>query len=251
MVKLSAVLITYNEASVIERTLRALQWCDEIVVVDSGSTDDTVLQCEQCGCRVVYRPFDGYGPQKRFAVAQAQHDWILSIDADEVVTDDLRKEIQQWLAKEPIYQGFLLPRSLVFMDKRLRFGGQYKAPILRLFHRQYGHFNANQVHESIELNGKTRTLQNQLLHYSYASTEAYFERFNAYTSAGARELHAKGKKSNKLHIFLRFPASFFSIYILKGCVFDGYPGFVWALFSALYPVVKYVKLRELRAREAQ
>lgn len=245
MIKISVVLITLNEEKVIERTLQALQWCNEIVVVDSGSTDRTVAICQQYGCQVFYRKFDGYGPQKRFAVTKASHDWVLSMDADEIIPDELRNEIQSHLRTEPPVQGFLLPRSLVFMNKLLRFGGQYKSPVLRLFNHRFGNFNENRVHEGIELNGKTLTLKNHMLHYSYDSIKDYFDRFNVYTSAGATELYKRRKRSSKFHIFIRFPASFFSIYFLKGCVFDGYPGFVWSLFSAFYPVVKYIKLREL------
>ncbi|MBC7923283.1 MAG: glycosyltransferase family 2 protein, partial [Ferruginibacter sp.] len=171
--------------------------------------------------------------------------------ADEVIVDELREEIQQYFRIEPTVKGFLLPRSLVFLGKLLRFGGQYKSPVLRLFNRRYGNFNDNRVHEGIELEGKTITLKNHMLHYSYESIKEYLDRFNAYTSAGAAELHERGKKSAKIHIFVRLPIRFFGIYLFKGSILDGYQGFLWALFSAFYPVVKYAKLQEMYDQEKE
>jgi glycosyltransferase involved in cell wall biosynthesis len=252
MTNISAVMITLNEGKAIERTLQALEWCDEIVVVDSGSTDQTQEICERYGCKFIYRKFDGYGTQKHFAVAQASNDWVLSIDADEVVTPELRQEITALFASGcPHEKGFNVPISLVFMGKLLRFGDVYKIPHLRLFNKKHGQFNANTVHEGIELAGKIGNLRHHMLHYSYESTSDYFTKFNAYTSAGAHELLKKGKKGGKLQVWTRLPITFFKGYFFKGGVLDGYPGFVWALFSAFYPVVKYIKMNELHEKKLQ
>jgi len=244
MHKLSAVIITYNEEACIGRTLAALDFCDEIVVVDSGSTDTTVSICQQCKCTILTRSFDGYGTQKQFAVSKASYDWILAVDADEVVTDSLKQEIIKALTKETDVQGYFIPISLVFLGKLLRFGGEYKKPHLRLFNRQAGTFTKNTVHEGVHIEGKTQTLKNHILHYSYKNISDYILKFNAYTSAAAKALKESGRKTSPFSIVLRFPLTFFKIYFVKGCLFDGYQGFIWSLLSSLYPVVKYAKLLE-------
>ena len=242
---ISAVIIAYNEAHIIAHCLKALQWCDEIVVVDSGSQDDTVAICESLGAQVVYKKFEGFGAQKRFAVAQARHDWILSIDADEVLSEALIEEIQAIFRQGNIsVQGFQLRRTLVFMNRPIR--SEYGKPYLRLFDRRVGNFDEAKVHEQVVLPGKSQTLKNHFWHYSYTSIQAYFERFNKYTSMAAEELLARGKGKSRLMIVLRLPFSFLKIYFLEGCFLSGFPGFVWALFSAFYPVVKYVKVIDLK-----
>jgi glycosyltransferase involved in cell wall biosynthesis len=246
MIKISAVIITFNEAHSIERTLKSLDFCDEIVVADSNSTDATVAVCEKYNCRVFTRPFDGYGPYKQFAVSKASNDWVLAIDADEVVTEELKKEIVSiFMSGLPNITGFRIPSTLIFLNKRLRFGGEYRKKNLRLFNRNAGTFTDEKVHEKVCVSGKTITLKNQFLHYSYDSIHDYFEKFNKYTSAAAQSLFIKKKKVSAFSVIARFPLTFIKIYIIKGCFLDGYAGFVWSLLSSLYPVVKYAKLHEL------
>jgi glycosyltransferase involved in cell wall biosynthesis len=248
MVNLSAVIITFNEEARIEATLRALDFCDEIVVVDSGSTDQTVSLCKRLKCRIFTRPFDGYGAQKEFAVSKASNDWVLSVDADEVVAGELKQEIVSVFSRDLHgVTGFYVPISLVFLGKPLRFGGEYKKKHLRLFNRRAGTFTKDPLHEHAEIAGKKASFNNHILHYSYDDIRDYFEKFNAYTSAAADSLFQKKRKTSPLAIALRFPIVFFKIYILKGCLFDGYHGFLWSLLSSLYPVVKFSKLLEKQA----
>lgn len=247
MIKISAVIITHNVGDTIGRTLGSLDFCDEIVVADSGSTDATLSLCEKYKCRVFNRPFDGFGPYKRFAVSVAGNDWVFSIDADEVVSEELKQEIVSlFSAGSPAAQGYYIPRSLVFLGRLLRFGGEYKKKQLRLFNRNAGTFDDEKVHEKVCLPGKTGSLKGQLLHYSYGSISDYFEKFNKYTTAAAQSLLEKEKTVSALGAIARFPLTFIKIYLIKGCFLDGYAGFVWALFSAMYPFVKYVKLLERR-----
>ena len=247
MTPVSAVLITLNEEKIIEKTLKALDWCDEIVVVDSGSTDSTLEICRRYRCKVFHRDFDGYGPQKRFAIAQASNEWIFALDADEVLSAELRQElIDLFSGATPTVQGFYIPRSLIFLGRLMRFGGEYKKPILRLFSRKAGNYNDKILHEGIELTGQTQHLKHQLLHYSYASLSQYLQKFDRYSSAGAMEAFTKNKRYSKAYIMLRFPLEFFKLYILKLFILDGYQGFLWALMSSIYPVIKYAKLRELQ-----
>ena len=245
-VKISAVLITLNEAQIIERTLDAISWCDEVLIVDSGSTDHTTELCKKKGCRVLYHPFQGYGEQKRYAVSQATHDWILAIDADEVVTVELQKEIVDALRDSGSnHVGFYILRTLVFLGREFTHGSECKRPVLRLFDRKHGNFSAAPVHEGVELRGSAGTLRGTLLHYSYRDVAHYLAKFNTYTSLGAKQLHERGKRTHKITILLRLPIRFLQYYLLKGNCLNGFPGLVWSLLSAFYPMVKYLKLYEL------
>jgi glycosyltransferase involved in cell wall biosynthesis len=245
MVKISAVIIAYNEERRISATLRALDFCDEIVVVDSGSTDATVSICKQFNCRVFTRAFDGYGTQKEFAVSKASNDWVLAVDADEIVSDALRREIISTFSTMPVsVVGYYVPISLVFLGRILRFGGEYKKPHLRLFNRTAGTFTRDNVHEHAEIHGKKARLKNHILHISYESIGDYLEKFNGYTSIAADKLFQSGRSFAKLNVFVRFPLTFFKIYFVRGCILDGYQGLVWSLFSSLYHVVKFAKLLE-------
>lgn len=242
----SAVLITLNAANTLEITLKALQWCNEIVIVDSGSTDGTLSIAEKYHCKIFHRDFSGYGTQKRFAVECAKNDWVLNVDADEVLSNELIAEIQQKLQNPDLQEvAFTIPISLIFMNKKIRFGGEYGARHLRLFNRKFGNFNTNQVHEDVEVKGKIGKLSQHIWHYSYVSIEEYFQKFNRYTTLGALEAAKKGKKPAKWLIMMRLPINFFHRYILQGLILDGFPGFVWALLSSFYPVVKYIKLIEM------
>jgi glycosyltransferase involved in cell wall biosynthesis len=247
MPKISAVIIAKNEEHSIGRTLASLDFCDEVIVVDSGSMDSTLSICEKFNCKVFTRAFDGYGPQKQFAVSKANNDWVLSIDADEVVSDGLKKEIVNLFASAtPDAHGYFIPISLVFLGRLMRFGGEYKNAKLRLFNKTVGTFSASTVHEHVIITGKTASLKNNFLHYSYKSLHEYIDKFNHYTTAAAISMNEKGKKISVIDIALRLPLTFFKIYVLKGAILEGYPGLMWALLSGLYPLIKYAKLRELQ-----
>jgi glycosyltransferase involved in cell wall biosynthesis len=241
----SAVLITRDAERLLGEVLAALAWCEEILVVDSGSRDRTLEIAAGAGARVLSHDFEGYGPQKAWAVTQAKHDWVLVVDADEIVTPELRREIEQRLERDAgAFAGYEIPISLVFLGRLMRHGAEYKMRHLRLYDRRRGNYNQNRVHERVELAGPVAPLGEHILHDSYGSIEEYFEKFNHYTTAGARDLHSRGKTAGVATVVLRFPTTFIRQYFLRGHVLNGYPGFVWSLFSAFYPVVKYVKLRE-------
>jgi glycosyltransferase involved in cell wall biosynthesis len=246
---LTAVIITLNEADRLQKCLPPLSFCQEIIVVDSGSTDGTQAFAEKLGARVVHRDFDGFGPQKAFAVAQAKNDWVLCLDADEYLDTELAAAIQLLFSQGmPTSIGYRLRRRFFFLGKELKRGGETAKGYIRLFNRTYGTYNQAQVHEQVELDGKTHTLPGFLLHESYRDLHDYLNRFNKYTTQAAEELFAKGKKASWVQIYLRFPINFFRLLFLKGLVLDGYPGWIWAFLSSVYPVVKYAKLRELWAK---
>jgi glycosyltransferase involved in cell wall biosynthesis len=252
MPQLSVVIITLNEETNILRTLESVKpFADEIVVVDSMSADRTVGLCREFGCKVFQREFDGYGTQKQFAVDHASNDWIFSIDADEVVTEELQKEILAMFSDKTspgfsglIYPAYRIPRSLYFMGRILRHSGVGKEFLLRLFDRTKGGFTNVAVHEEIKVKGSAGTLHGSLIHYSYRSISHHLEKINTYTSLAAAENHQRGKSFSKCWTVLKFPISFFSFYMIKGGFLDGYPGFMWSFLAAVYGSLKIAKTIE-------
>ena len=243
MPKISCAIITYNEEENIGKCLQAVRWCDEIIIVDSDSTDKTLEICKEFNCIINYKKFDGYGEQKRYAVSLAKNNWILNVDADEIVTDELRREIQDEFKKDKIdVNGFYLPRSLNFLGRKFKYGKESKEYYLRLFNKKYGNFNETKVHEKVSVEGNTKKLKGELLHFSYSSVHQYFEKFNHYTTNAAKELFEKGKKRNLLLTTLGFPLYFTKNFFINRNFLNGIQGFFWALFSSWYPVVKYAKL---------
>src|SRR5579871_6661199 len=173
-IKISVVIITYNESRIIRRTFSRLWWCDEIIIVDSHSTDDTAAICRELGCRVFLKPFEGYGAQKQFAVSMAKNDWVLNLDADEVLSDKLIFEIGQEFLMEPNYSGFEIPMNLVFLGKEFRYGRESGRCFLRLFRKSKGMFNDAKVHERVEIKGPVCRLRNPLHHFSYDDLEHWY-----------------------------------------------------------------------------
>ncbi len=266
MAKLSVVIIASNEERNILRCLESVKpVADEIVVVDSMSADQTASLCKEFGCRVFQREFDGYGPQKQFAVDKASNDWVLSIDADEVVSEELKDELQgmfenfsnkmSGLTGNTITQshnhsvsipsGYNIPFSLHFMGKLLRYGGVGNEVHLRLFDRTKGRFTLVPVHEGIEVTGKVGILRGRIIHYSYRDISHHLGKINTYTSQAAEGYRKQGRSFPKFWVALKFPSSFISFYLIKRGFLDGYPGFMWSFLAAVYATLKVAKTIEV------
>lgn len=245
----SAVIITMNEAATIERCVRALSWCDEIIVVDSGSTDATVETCRRLGCRVEHHPFAGFGAQKRHAVSLASHRWVLNIDADEVVSVALAEEIRAVLA-DPTDAGYRLPRRFHFLGRRFGRGrGSCDHPI-RLFRRDMAGYSDDAVHESVKVNGTIGTITHEMEHHSYVSLSQYVQKFDRYTSLAAQDLQRRGIHRSIVATFLTIPLYFLKHYVVSGHWMNGIHGLVWSVFSSWYPFVKVAKSRLERPSDA-
>lgn len=245
--KVSAVIITYNEAGIIGQTLSKLEWCDEVIVVDSGSTDATLEICKTYGCTVYFKAFNGFGEQKKFGVTKTKNDWVLFIDADELLSEPLIDEIHFELNKKEIkFAGFEMTLNLVFMNKVFKYGRETNCNRIRLFNKNSGNWNDSVVHEKITLNGPVRRLENKILHYSYTSYSQFLKKIDLYSSLSAKKMLSK-KHKNKAIIALSLPFNFFKYYLIDRNFLNGYQGFAWSVLNSIYHFVKYLKVEELRS----
>jgi glycosyltransferase involved in cell wall biosynthesis len=239
------VIITRNESKKIRRTLSKLYWCDEIIIVDSDSTDDTVAICEEFGCRIFSKTFEGFGTQKKYAVSKAANDWVLCIDADEVLSDELITEIRTELGTNVSFAAYELPMNLVFLDKEFRYGKESRRYFVRLFDRWKGGFNEGLVHEKIEVKGKTGRLQNKILHYSYDDITHWHEKSGHYTTLGAKGTVNRGRTRSVFAVVSALPLYFIRYYVVNLNFLNGLQGFYWSAFGSYSHFMKYVKIREL------
>ena len=255
MPHLSVVIITHNEELNILRCLESVkQVADEIVVVDSMSADRTAQICREYGCKVFSREFEGYGLQKQFAVDQASGDWVLSVDADEVLSVELQQEIKRMFHDTPdtgpgiLYPAYQIPFSLLYLGKILKHGGVGNDVHLRLFNRTRGRFTTVPVHEGVEVQGPVGTLKGRIIHYSYSDLSHHLEKINIYTSQAAEGYREKGSSFSKTWVALKFPSSFISFYFIKLGFLDGYAGFMWSFLAAVYSTLKVAKTIELNQK---
>jgi glycosyltransferase involved in cell wall biosynthesis len=248
MQKLTTVIITNNEEGNILQCIRSVKdLADEILVVDSFSADRTTEICQAEGCRVLHHAFEGYGQQKQYGVEQAVNDWILSLDADEIVTPELKQEIRSLLEKDEVpFCGYEIPFSLFYMGRVLNHSGTRNEFHLRLFDRRRGRFTLVNVHEGVELDCPEGFLKGRILHYSFRSLHHHLQKLNTYTTQAAEGYVTKGRKYSKVWVAFKFPLSFFLTYIVKLGFLDGYPGFLYSWFAALYSTLKIAKTIELQ-----
>ncbi|GAB3520458.1 glycosyltransferase family 2 protein [Emticicia fontis] len=244
-IPLSIITLTLNNTRTLDGVLKSVaDWADELLVLDCGSTDETEAIARKYEANFLYRKFDSFGKQKAYAVSKAKHDWVFIVDSDEVVSEELREEILDAF-QSPNYEGFMVPNTLVFLGKPLRYGREYKMPHLRLFNRKHGNYNDREIHEDVVLNGKRGMLKNHVLHNSYADVSDYLNKINNYSTKGAVELHKAEKKVSVLKIVTGFPVKFMIEYLVRLNFLNGYRGFVWSLGQAFSTTMKYIKLHEI------
>jgi len=244
---LSAVIITRNEERIIGRCLEAaLQVADEIVIVDSFSTDSTVEISKSFGAKIFLRQWPGFGPQKIFGVQMASHNYILGLDADEVLTGEAISEIKN--LKETGLKGvYEFSRLNFYFGKFLRYGMESPDYKKRLFDKRHVQWNDNQLHEDLMVTPgyPVIRMKGRINHYSYYSIEHYMEKANYYTTIAAQELEKKGRKNYYFKLFMSPGFVFLKSYFLKRGFLDGMHGFITALFNAHTNFLKYAKLWEL------
>ena len=247
MEKLSVVIITFNEERNIERCIKSVQSiADEIVVLDSFSTDRTKEICEQYNIRFSAHKFDGHIQQKNRALALANNEWVLSIDADEAPDSELLENIKLAL-ENPKAEAYYFNRLTNYLGKWIRHSGWYPDQKLRLLKKSKGRWAGINPHDKIEMDEgiKAEYLKGELLHYSYYSIEQHIDQINKFTTIGAFEAHKKGKNSNMAIAIVKSTWKFIRDYFFKLGILDGYYGFVICSLSAWATFNKYLKLREL------
>jgi glycosyltransferase involved in cell wall biosynthesis len=247
---LSVVIITLNEEANLSRTLESVKWADEIVVLDSGSTDRTREIAQSFHAKFLVEPWKGFAAQKNSALQKATGDWILSLDADEEVEPPLAQEIRELLNENPAGAGFWIPRKNFFLGRWMRHGGFYPDPKLRLFRRGAGAFEDRLVHEDVRVQGATGKLRNHLLHHAYPTLESYLEHMNRYSSLGAQMAVSRRKaRFSLIDIVVRPQLTFFYNYFLRGGFLDGREGLLQHVYHANYVSWKYAKAWE-RSRDS-
>jgi glycosyltransferase involved in cell wall biosynthesis len=250
--RLSVITLTLNESGNIRDCLSSVSWADEFIVVDSGSTDETVPLAEGMGAKVLRVPWKGYGEAKNEALRAATGDWVLWLDADERVSEELSGEIRTILkeSNDEGPAGYTVARRAYFLGRWIRHCGWYPARVVRLFRKELGKFSSHRVHEGLEITGEVGDLCYDIVHLTDPNLNHYFAKFNRYTTLAAEEMKESGKDAGLTDLVVRPWFTFVKMYVLKRGFLDGMEGFILCRASAAYVFAKYAKLWELRHSRA-
>jgi len=244
---LSVAIITHNEEENIKDALESVKWADEIVVVDSFSTDRTQKICRQYTDKIYSLEWSGFAGQKQKAVSLTTNPWVLVLDADERVGDALKDEILS-IVKKGRVDGYYIPRKNYFSGRWIRHGGWWPDYTLRLFRKEKGSFEKREVHEVIKIKGRTGYLHNPLEHYTYKGVGDYLKRMDNYSTLGALELFKNGQRANIIDITMRPLFTFLKMFLLRLGILDGFHGILLAGLYSFYTFTKYSKLWEIQRR---
>lgn len=248
---LSVVIITKNEAANIAGALESVAWASDVVVVDSGSTDETVEIARRFTDRVSTRAWEGYGAQKNYATGLAVNDWVLSLDADERVSPELVEEIEDMMARRPTMRGYRIPRTTHYLGRWIRSTDWYPDYQLRLYDRRVARWNARYVHESVTVDGKVGTLRSEILHYAYDGLSDHLATINEYTTLAARQMASERRSAGWFDVVAHPPLAFIRNYLLRGGIRDGMPGLIVSLMNSYYVFLKFAKLWEQRGHASR
>lgn len=245
---ISAFIVCKNEAGNIRRCLESIKWCDEIVVIDSGSTDGTLEICAEYRARVFQRPWPGYVAQKRFGLEQCLGEWVLNIDADEEVSPELRDEIRSMIVSDRAAQlnGMELSRVVFYLNRWWRKGGWYPEFRLRVCRRTATTWGGADPHERAIVEGTTTRLKGELRHFTYDNISDHVDRLNKHSSAAADTMFREGKRSSHMQLLLNPLSRFLKFYFLKKGFLEGFPGLLVACLESYYVFLKYLKLWEIQ-----
>ena len=254
--KISAVIIAFNEEKNIAEAIKSAAWADEILVVDSESTDQTREIAASLGAKVLVRKWKGFSKQKQFAADSAANDWIFSLDADERISDELKAELLSLKAKfEPeLADGYKIPRLSIYMNRPIKHSGWYPDWQLRFFDRRKGKWKEVLVHESVQMRegAKVAKLKNDILHYSVENASHHHEMIGTrYAPLAARQMFENGRRTSKLKIYTAGLTAFLQAYVLKGGFLDGLAGFTISKFAAHHAFLKHLMLWEMQEGEGQ
>ncbi len=244
-IPLSVAFITLNEEERLPDCLASVAFARDIVVVDSGSTDKTVAIAEAHGARIFHQPWQGFGPQKQFAIDRCANPWVLILDADERVPEETAAEIRATLAGSPRHAAYSLPRRNYFLGRWIRHAGWWPDRTVRLFRRDCCRMPPQLVHEALAVNGSVGEIQNPLLHQTSRNLQEVLRKINHYSTAGAQELYRQGEGASLVKAVLRAWWAFVHNYFFRFGLLDGSPGLIIAVSDAVNKFYKYAKLKEL------
>jgi glycosyltransferase involved in cell wall biosynthesis len=242
----SVTIITLNETAHIGAAIDSASWADEVIVVDAGSSDDTVAIARGRGARVETRAWTGWVEQKNYAAGLAAHDWIFSLDADERIPPDLASEVRTLLTAEPPYRGYRVPRVTFHLGRWIRTTDFYPDFQTRLYDRRAARWHGRYVHESVAVDGPAGQLVNELQHYSYRDLRDHLDRINHYTTLAAKQMHENGRRAGVMDLLLHPPAAFLRNYVLRRGFADGSVGLTLSLVNSYAVLLKFAKLWELQ-----
>jgi glycosyltransferase involved in cell wall biosynthesis len=247
MTKISAIILTLNEEIHIADAIKSVSFADEIIVIDSYSTDRTLELAEKHDVKLIQRVFDDFSSQKNYAIQQAKYDWVYVLDADERVTPALAQEILLTVKSPRDFVGFYIYRTFYFFNKRIRFGGWQRDRVVSLFLKEYCKY-VGVVHEKIVTNGKLGFFKNKIEHFSYKSYDHYISKMNHYGALRGKQYFEEGRKVSLFHILIKPPVRFVIHYFIRLGFLDGFTGLFFAKIQAYSVFVRYVKLWLLNKR---
>jgi glycosyltransferase involved in cell wall biosynthesis len=251
-VRVSAIVITKNVEPTIRRCLESLRWADEIVVVDSASTDRTSEICGEFGALFhVTEDWPGYGPQKNRALGRASGDWVVSLDSDEWLTPELRAEIERAIATPGGKAAFAIPRQSSFCGRYMRHSGWWPDYVVRLFRRGNARFSEDPTHERLIVNGATGKLRSPIMHEAITSLDQMLGKMNVYSTSSAETFHRRGRQASLLTALVHGSWAFFRTYVLRLGFLDGREGFMLAVANAEGSYYRYLKLMLLSAKDSK
>jgi glycosyltransferase involved in cell wall biosynthesis len=240
--KITALAITYNEEINVKRYVESLSFADEIIFIDSQSTDKTVEIALEKGVKVIERKFTNFSDQRNYAISQAKNDWIVFFDLDEIITPSLETEIKNIVSNAKGKIAFFVKRNFFFMNKHIHFGGWQNDKAIRIFNKKFCEYNGNLVHESIKARGKIGLLQNKVNHYSYKDFDNYNNKLNLYSKLQSANLYHKKLKPTFYHFLFRPLYRFLWQYLFRLGVLDGKEGFILAYIHSFSVFKRYLQL---------
>jgi glycosyltransferase involved in cell wall biosynthesis len=252
MQKVTAIIPTFNEEHNIEAALASVSWADEVIVVDSFSTDQTIAIAKEHGARVLQREYEHSASQKNWTIPQATHEWIFLLDADERVDENLRKEIKETLNnKANTEAAYWIKRRNFFMGSEIKYSGWQGDKVVRLFKRDDCKYEDKSVHAEIMCNGSIGVLKNKLIHYTFKDIFHYLEKWDRYTTMSGKDRAKRGEKPSLFHFLIKPAFRFFHDYFIKLGILDGLTGFILCSLSSMSVFMRYIKVKQFNQDAAK
>ena len=240
--KITAIIPTFNEEIHIEEAIKSVDFSDEIIVIDSFSTDKTVALAKKHDVIILERVFDDFSSQKNFAIEKSSHEWIFILDSDERISEALKKEIVNALKEKNNFVAYSIKRNFYFLGKKIKYSGWQRDRVIRFFSKKHCKYNGDLVHELVDVNGEIGKLNNVIDHFSYRNFEHYLAKLNRNSWLKAKKLHQEKKGVNLYHLIIKPPVRFLTHYVIRLGFLDGFEGFILASVQSYGVFMRYIKL---------